>query len=303
MIKMNNTSYLYELLEDPQKISKLKYKTISRILNEARGKLGQENLLIELNNKEKHVFIIGDIHGNLKSLLKLIDLVRSNKASHVIFLGDIVDRGPFQLECLITVLILKILEPNIYYILKGNHETLEMNQYYGFYQDFISRFKNEGDFNEILALYSVLPYAALVDEQILCVHGGIPEDIEILNKLKGIKTDNLREIWNFLSKQLIQITWNDPKEDIKGFIDSFRGPGIKFFGKDVFERFMKANNLRYLIRSHEMFLEGYKWFFNRRLLSIFSSENYRGRYSKNPASYALINGYKNVIAKTIDFHP
>ncbi|MEJ2294947.1 MAG: metallophosphoesterase [Candidatus Lokiarchaeota archaeon] len=300
---MKNTSYLYELLDDPQKISKLEYKTISRILCEARGRFGKENLLIELNNMEKHIFIIGDIHGNLKSLLRLINLVRSNNPSHVIFLGDIVDRGPFQLECLIIVLILKILKPNIFYILKGNHETLEMNQYYGFYQDFTSRFKNEADFNEILALYGVLPYAALVNEKILCVHGGIPEDVEILNKLKGNKTDNLRKIWKHLSEQLIQITWNDPKEDIKGFIDSFRGPGIKFFGKDVFERFMKQNSLIYLIRSHEMFPEGYKWFFNHKLLSIFSSENYRGIYSKNPASYALINGYKGVIAKLIDFHP
>jgi diadenosine tetraphosphatase ApaH/serine/threonine PP2A family protein phosphatase len=300
---MKKSSYLYELLEDPQKISKLEYRTISRILSEARGRLGQENLLIEFNNMGKHVFIIGDIHGNLKSLLRIIEIIRSNKPNHVIFLGDIVDRGPFQLECLVTVLILKILEPNIYYILKGNHETLEMNQYYGFYQEYKSRFKNDANFNEILALYRVLPYAALVDEQILCVHGGIPEDIEILNKLKGIKTKNLREVWNLLSEQLMQITWNDPKEDSKGFIDSFRGPGIKFFGKDVFERFMTQNNLKYLIRSHEMFPEGYKWFFNRKLLSIFSSENYRGKHSKNPASYALINGFNKVIAKIIDFHP
>ena len=224
-------------------------------------------------------------------------MCKLKEVSRVIFLGDIVDRGPYQLECLILLLILKVLQPNTYYILKGNHETPEMNQYYGFYQEFVSRFKNEANFDDIIALYNVLPYAALIDTQILCVHGGIPEDFEILNKLKGIKTEKLNQIWDSLSEQLMQIIWNDPKEGIKGFTESFRGPGIKFFGEDVFEKFSNINNLKYIVRSHEMFPEGYKWFFNNRLLSIFSSENYRGGHSKNPASYAIINEHDRVHAK------
>ncbi|MHA2289375.1 MAG: hypothetical protein ACXABG_11375, partial [Promethearchaeota archaeon] len=90
--------------------------------------------------------------------------------------------------------------------------------------------------------------------------------------------------------------WNDPKSELKGFSESFRGPGIRFFGEDVFDGFMKDNDLKYLIRSHEIFPEGYRWFFNNRLLSIFSSAHYRG---KNPASYAIIkNGL--VLPKIVD---
>ncbi|MHA2326474.1 MAG: serine/threonine protein phosphatase, partial [Promethearchaeota archaeon] len=76
---------------------------------------------------------------------------------------------------------------------------------------------------------------------------------------------------------------------LKGFTDSFRGNGIKFFGEDVFERFLKNNNLKLLIRAHECFPEGFKWFFHKRLLSIFSSANYRGNFSPNPASFAVID--------------
>lgn len=251
-----------------------------------------------MNNIEKPIYIIGDIHGNLRSLSKLIDFFKLKKPQLVIFLGDIVDRGPYQLECLITVLILKILEPNTYFLLKGNHETLEMNKYYGFYQQFTDRFQNKANFDEILALYNTLPYVARIDNQIICVHGGIPEDKDFLNKLHGLKTKDLYKSWKYLSEQLLQITWNDPKEDIEGFIDSFRGPGIKFFGEDVFEVFMETNNLKYLIRTHEMFPEGYRWFFKYRLLSIFSSENYGG-YSRNPASYAIVNENNEVIAKLV----
>ncbi len=87
---------------------------------------------------------------------------------------------------------------------------------------------------------------------------------------------------------IYQIMWNDPKEKLEGFQESFRGPGIFLFGKDVFNKFMEANNLDFLIRAHECFSEGYRWFFNERLLSIFSSENYRGPSYPNPGSYAII---------------
>lgn len=296
---INNTD-LKDILEQPQKIAKLEYKIISSILKKVRIKFSEENLLLEFKGKsDKCTYIVGDIHGNLGTLLKLIDLFKLNNASRVIFLGDIVDRGPYQLECLIIILILKILEPNTYYLLKGNHETLEMNQYYGFFEDFTTRFKNMGRFEEILALYSTLPYAALINKNILCVHGGIPEEINILNKLKGLKTKDIKQIWDSVSEQLMQITWNDPKENLNGFNNSFRGPGIRFFGEDVFKIFMKSNNLETLIRSHEMFPEGYKWFFNNRLLSIFSSENYRGVYSKNPASYAIVDEQGKIHAKIL----
>jgi serine/threonine-protein phosphatase PP1 catalytic subunit len=277
----------------------LEYKVISTILSEARKILNEENLLLEFSNEvKKQIYIIGDIHGNLESLSKMIDLFKLNKPQLVIFLGDIVDRGPNQLECLITVLILKILEPNIYFLLKGNHETLDMNKYYGFHQEFTERFQNEANFDEILDLYNALPYVARINKQIICVHGGIPEDIDFLNKLNGLKTKDLYKHWKNLSEQLLQITWNDPKENIEGFIESFRGPGIKFFGEDVFEEFMEKNNLKYLIRSHEMFQEGYRWFFKYRLLSIFSSENYGG-YSRNPGSYVIINENNEVMAKLL----
>jgi diadenosine tetraphosphatase ApaH/serine/threonine PP2A family protein phosphatase len=249
--------------------------------------LREETLLLDLNfeDAESQVFVIGDIHGNMQTLQKLIDIIKKTNPKYVVFLGDIVDRGPYQLECLILILVLKILEKEKYFIVKGNHESLEINQYYGFYQEFIYKFKEQNKFENILALYNVLPFCALINKVVLCLHGGIPEDKDILRKLRGIKTQDLSFISKNLAESLMQIMWNDPKSDLIGFSDSFRGSGIKNFGEDVFVEFMKKNKLKSLIRSHEVFLEGYKWFFNKRLLSIFSSENYRG---ENPASYAII---------------
>jgi serine/threonine-protein phosphatase PP1 catalytic subunit len=289
-------TFLDNIIKEPYKISRLDFHYISQILREAEEIFKEEKLLLEFNldDSKSEVWVIGDIHGNLETLQKLIDMIDEKNPEIVIFLGDIVDRGKNQLECLILVLALKIRHPNKYFLLKGNHETLEMNKVYGFFQEFKRRFNDNLKFDEVLAVYNVLPFCALVNKSILCLHGGIPEDIAILRKLRGLKPGDSVSKSKTIAKSLVQIMWNDPKSDLKGFSESFRGPGIKSFGEDVFNDFMKEYNLKYLIRAHEVFPEGYRWFFNERLLSIFSSANYPGKFSPNPASYAVI---KNNLVK------
>jgi len=293
-------SFLNRLIENPYLIAKLNFKKLILVFREAVKLFREETLILELKkeNPQDKVMVIGDLHGDLKSLTKLMEIMKKENSKYVIFLGDIVDRGSYQLECLILVLALKIKDSNKYFLLKGNHETLEVNRNYGFYQDFLNRFKDPKKFNQVIALYNALPYSALINESILCLHGGIPEEFNAINRLKGIKTSEINLIDDNTAKSLLQIMWNDPKPNLKGFAESFRGREIKFFGEDVFSDFMRENKLDYLIRAHERFPEGYKWFFNKRLLSIFSSANYRGRLTPIPASYAIIRN-KTVIPKII----
>ncbi len=295
---MNEKSLLHSLIENPHEIANLSYSEISKILQKTKDILERENLLLEINvsDPDNEVYVIGDIHGNLQSLLKIYDLIKENKPHYIIFLGDLVDRGPHQLECLITILCLKIIEPYRFYILRGNHETLEMNKAYGFFYEFIQKFQDVEKITEILSVYDLLPICSKINDKILCLHGGIPLEINVINEFKDVKTINKNDS---IGISLYQIMWNDPKEEIEGFKQSFRGPGIFFFGEDVFNNFLTKNKLKYVIRSHESFPEGYKWFFNNRLLSIFSSENYRGKDFPSPASYAIIKNNK-VIAKILN---
>ena len=292
---------LKDMIKNPQMFFDLEFDIISKILLNSKKIVENENILLEFNlkNKDKEIYIIGDIHGNFETLVTLIETIEKSNPELVIFLGDIVDRGPKQLECLLIVLTLKILNPRKYYLLRGNHETREMNQYYGFFHDFMHKFKDSKKFNEILTIYDVLPICALINSTILCLHGGIPQDTEILKKLKGYKTKDMIKIYKSISMGIFQIMWNDPKSELQGFANSFRGSGIYFFGEDAFNNFMRINNLEYLIRAHECFPEGYRWFFKKKLLSIFSSANYRGSYSPNPASFAIIRNNK-IIPKIIE---
>ena len=284
---MNDETFMRDLITNPEKIKDLDFADISPILRNLKQNLEHENLVLEFNNLDPNneIFVIGDIHGNLNSLLKIHEMIIENSPKYVIFLGDIVDRGPFQLECLIYICCLMLIEPERYFLLKGNHETIEMNDAYGFFQEFLQKFKEFDKFKEILSIYDALPICAIINNQILCLHGGIPTDINALNEMKNVPTT---KIHMKIGISIYQMMWNDPKEEMEGFKGSFRGHGIFNFGKDVFNKFMSGNNLKFLIRAHECFPEGYKWFFDERLLSIFSSDNYRGQNSPNPGSYAII---------------
>ncbi|TFG24701.1 MAG: hypothetical protein EU532_12330 [Promethearchaeota archaeon] len=286
---MVDQTFLQYLIENPKKISELEFSQIEEIFDKAQQIVSNEQIILDLNIKDNNEFsyVIGDIHGNLSSLLYFIEKIEKYRPNFVLFLGDIVDRGEYQLECLILILALKILSPDRIFIIRGNHESIEINKAYGFYHEFTQRFFTEEDFNKVLSLYDVFPICAKINNSILCVHGGIPKDFSILKKIENKITSELNVISKEDRDNLFQILWNDPKEGLKGFSHSYRGKGIYFFGEDVFNNFLEVNDLNFLIRSHECFPEGFRWFFNKRLLSIFSSAGYRGA---NPASFAIIKG-------------
>ncbi|GAI98246.1 unnamed protein product [marine sediment metagenome] len=129
---MIEQSFLNRLIENPYLIAKLNFKKLLLVFREAVKLFREENMILELKKEypQEKVIVIGDLHGDLKSLIKLIEILKLEKPKYVIFLGDIVDRGLYQLECLILVLALKIKDSNKYYLLKGNHETLEVNRNY-----------------------------------------------------------------------------------------------------------------------------------------------------------------------------
>ena len=94
-----------------------------------------ENLLIDLGSKAERIFanennvlelegdfiIVGDIHGSIHDLLRILNFTQTQK-SKVLFLGDYVDRGNFSLECITILFALKVAYPDIFYLIRGNHE-------------------------------------------------------------------------------------------------------------------------------------------------------------------------------------
>lgn len=191
-------------------------------------------------------FITGDIHGQYQDLLRLFEYGGSPPATSYLFLGDYVDRGKKSLETICLLLAYKIRYPDQVFLLRGNHEDAKINRIYGFYDECKRRF-NVRLWKIFTDCFNCLPIAALIDEKILCMHGGLSPELETLNQIDDIERPT--EIPE--SGLLCDLLWSDPDPSIEGWADSDRGVSCTF-GSDVVVDFLKKNGLDLICRGHQV---------------------------------------------------
>lgn len=239
--------------------------------------LKQPNLL-EL---EAPIKICGDIHGQYTDLLRLFEYGGLPPRSNYLFLGDYVDRGKQGLETICLLLAYKIKYPNNFFLLRGNHECASINRIYGFYDECKRRF-NVKLWKTFSDCFNCLPVAALVDEKILCMHGGLSPDLNNLDQIK-----NLRRPTDVPDSGLLcDLLWSDPCNDVRGWGMNDRGVSYTF-GADVVTAFLQKHDLDLVCRAHQVVEDGYEFFANRQLVTVFSAPNYCGEFDNAGAMMSV----------------
>ena len=222
--------------------------------------------------------IVGDIHGNIKSLLRIFNKVGFPDNHRFVFLGDYVDRGKNSVDVLTLLFSLKCLFPDNIYMIRGNHECRSVNSNYGLFNE-CKTYYNMGVYEAANVCFDKLPVAAILNDRLFLVHGGISQKIHNRDDLFSIqKSDGEPNVDN----PLIDFLWSDPSEQVSDYEDSYRGAG-KLFSKDALDVFLEELNLVMVIRSHELCSDGYGLPFGDEgnIISIFSSVDYCGE--KNAA--------------------
>jgi serine/threonine protein phosphatase 1 len=74
---------------------------------------------------QKRTLAIGDVHGCHTALVTLLEVIKLNSADTVVFIGDLVDRGPSSKQVVDCVLSLRDVCNVI--VLMGNHEEMMRN--------------------------------------------------------------------------------------------------------------------------------------------------------------------------------
>ena len=199
------------------------------------------------------ITVYGDVHGQYYDLLNTFDFNGAPSASNpVIFNGDFVDRGSFSVEIILVLLALKCCYPQSVFLNRGNHETENMNKIYGFEGEVKAKLGMEY-MRPFADCFRAMPLACVIDSKILVLHGG-------LFSQDGVTLDMMRKVNRFMEPPdagiMTDMLWSDPQR-MPGRSPSKRGVGVQF-GPDVTKRFLDANNLKMLIRSHECKDRGYE---------------------------------------------
>ncbi|KAL0387404.1 UNVERIFIED_CONTAM: Serine/threonine-protein phosphatase PP1 isozyme 9 [Sesamum radiatum] len=230
--------------------------------------LSQPNLL----QLRAPIRICGDIHGQYQDLLRLFEYGGYPPSANYLFLGDYVDRGKQSLETICLLLAYKIRYPDKVFLLRGNHEDAKINRVYGFYDECKRRF-NVRLWKIFTDCFNCLPVSALIDEKILCMHGGLSPELEKVDQINELPRPT--EIPD--NGLLCDLLWSDPDPRISGWADSDRGVSCTF-GADAVAEFLKKNDLDLICRGHQVVEDGYEFFAKRRVVTIFSAPNYGGEF-------------------------
>jgi serine/threonine-protein phosphatase 6 catalytic subunit len=243
-----------------------------------------KELLLEESNVQPvaaPVTICGDIHGQFYDLRELFRVGGDPPATNYIFMGDFVDRGYYSLETFTFLLCLKVRWPEKITLLRGNHESRQITQVYGFYDECQQKYGNANAWKYCTQVFDLLTVAALINGRVLCVHGGLSPDIRTLDQIRTINRN--QEIPH--EGDFCDLMWSDP-EDIETWQVSPRGAGW-LFGSRVTKEFVTINNLEVIARAHQLVHDGYKFMFDKQLVTVWSAPNYCYRCGNVAAILAL----------------
>jgi serine/threonine-protein phosphatase 4 catalytic subunit len=240
--------------------------------------------------------IVGDIHGQFYDLLELFRVGGEIPDTNYVFMGDFVDRGYHSVESFLLLLVLKIKYSRRVALVRGNHESRQITQVYGFYDECLRKYGSVNVWRYCTEVFDLLPLASVVEGKIFCVHAGLSPSIQTVDQMRSIRRNC--EVPH--EGAMCDLLWSDP-EDIDGWGLSPRGAGY-LFGGDVVGQFNETNKLDLICRSHQLVMEGYKAMFNDTLVTVWSAPNYCYRCG-NVASILELDEHLNKNFKIFEAAP
>jgi len=229
-------------------------------------------ILVDESNVQRvdsPVTICGDVHGQFYDLKELFKVGGFCPDTNYLFMGDFVDRGYYSVETFLLLLALKVRYPDRITLIRGNHESRQITQVYGFYDECLRKYGSVNVWRYCTDVFDYLSLAAIIDEKVFCVHGGLSPMINTLDMIRTI--DRKQEVPH--EGAMCDLMWSDPDADIDLWGLSPRGAGY-LFGSKVVQKFNHTNDLNLICRAHQLVMEGYKMMFDEALVTVWSAPNY-----------------------------
>lgn len=168
------------------------------------------------------------------------------------YIHSFFSRGKQSIECATLVLAYKIRWPENFFCLRGNHECAGINRIYGFYDECKRRYSVKL-WRSFIDVFNCLPAAAVVDNKIFCVHGGLSPELNSLDDIANIaRPTDIPD-----TGLLCDLIWSDPDGTIDRWGENDRGVSFTY-GGDVVRQFLRKYDLDLICRAHQVVEDGYE---------------------------------------------
>ena len=154
---------------------------------------------------------------------------------------------------------------------------------YGFYDE-CKRRCNIKIWKTFIDVFNCLPIAAVVASKIFCVHGGLSPAMNSLDDIKRIQRPSDVPDYGLLNDLL----WSDPSDTAHDWEENERGVSY-CFGKAIINQFLARYDMDLICRAHMVVEDGYEFWNDRTLVTVFSAPNYCGGMSCSPASTIFLS--------------
>lgn len=247
----------------------LKNNEIQLVCAKAREIFLLQPSLLELSPPVK---VVGDVHGQYSDLIRVFTKCGFPPLTNYLFLGDYVDRGKQSLETILLLLCYKIKYPENFFLLRGNHECANVTRVYGFYDE-CKRRCNIKTWKLFVDTFNTLPIAAIVAGKIFCVHGGLSPVLNSMDEIRNIARPTDVPDFGLLNDLL----WSDPADTVNEWEDNERGVSY-VFSRVAINKFLQKFGFDLVCRAHMVVEDGYEFFNDRTLVTVFSAPNYCGEF-------------------------
>ncbi|KAL7719015.1 Serine/threonine-protein phosphatase [Entamoeba marina] len=148
------------------------------------------------------------------------------------------------------------------------------------------------------SIFEFMTTAAVLDNSIFCVHGGLSQSVDTIDEIRKIeRTKQIPPTGPYC-----ELLWSDPDENqLEKFHKSSRGAGCMFNGLAV-QEFNQKNNTTLICRAHQLAQDGYQWFFQNTLVTVWSAPKYCYRMD-NVASVMEIDNATTYSFKVFEAAP
>ena len=236
----------------------------------------------------------GDFHGQFYDMMRIFEGCGGPSEYGYLVIGDYVDRGKNSLEVVCYLMASKVRYPESFFLVRGNHESTQVSKLYGFYDECKRRY-SANLWKDFTSMFNYLPVAAIIEERILCMHGGLSP--VMLQKERMKADENGINIINSKIKRpaevderglICDLLWSDPSDNKKQEEWQPNDRGVSFtFGQPIIKKYLEDNDLDMICRAHQVVENGYHFYGDRRLVTIFSAPNYMGEFDNDAGVLAI----------------